>query len=84
MTVSTGERITLRRNVLKELYDFHFENRGRKKDVASEVSSNEVYLAYKYLAGKGYIELDERNNGIFVDANITSYGIDEIENGATL
>lgn len=85
MTATASERKTLRRTKLKELYDFHFENRGNPTDVGQDVKSNgEVYLAYKYLEGKRYIVLDERNNGLFVDASITSYGIDVIENDLEL
>lgn len=84
MVLTIEERQDLRKEILKDLYDYHFENNGRKKDAAQEASSHETNLAYEYLSGKGYIEYNVRNNGLFADAKVTSYGIDIVEQNEEL
>ncbi|WP_144700179.1 hypothetical protein [Fictibacillus phosphorivorans] len=76
-------RQQLRKSVLNELYDYHFENNGAYKDVAQEISSHETNLAYEYLSGKGYIIFKAANKTI-ANAKITSQGIDIIESGYPL
>lgn len=73
------ERASLRISLLKEIYDFHFLNSGFPKSIVVEMKDNEKKLALMYLEGKGFIELLHLDNPAFMEAKITSYGIDEVE-----
>jgi hypothetical protein len=76
-------RQQLRKSVLNELYDYHFQNNGSFKNVAQEISSHETNLAYEYLAGKNFI-IFNKGNKVITNAKITSQGIDIIESGYPL
>lgn len=76
------QRHELRKQKLKELYEYHYENDGGWKNVIDEVKDTETHLAYKYLGGKGLIEYKEKSvsGGIFfADAQINPIGIDLVE-----
>ena len=55
--ITVLERINLRMSLLDNLYNHHFKAVGEAKMVQkSELQDNELYLAYKYLTEKKYIE----------------------------
>lgn len=74
------ERSSIRKAVLKELYDYNFQNAGKPKDVKLEVSDGEKKTALLYLSDKNLVELINFDHPAFPEARITADGIDEIEN----
>ncbi|WP_347320041.1 hypothetical protein [Rossellomorea sp. RS05] len=83
------ERQALREQLLVELYDYHFANKGEPKNVLREVKEDdERFLAYKYLDDKGLIRFQVEIAGMerrIYEAyvSIQSYGIDTVENNRT-
>lgn len=73
------ERKELREKILQGLYDYHFENKGKMKQVSNENKDDETKLAYLYLAEKGLVELENFEHPAFAGAKINAFGIDEIE-----
>jgi hypothetical protein len=76
-----NERKTLRENILRELYDYYFENKANAKTLTLDEYRNdeERYLACEYLKAKGLIDVTNpggRNHAL----QITVYGIDVVEN----
>ncbi|OAB25252.1 hypothetical protein PMSD_28120 [Paenibacillus macquariensis subsp. defensor] len=78
MTVE--ERKKLRNELLKGLYDCHFEKNGngKKLDDSFLKEDTEVNLAYLYLVDKGYVVKVSPGGRITV-FSINSRGIDLIE-----
>jgi hypothetical protein len=80
-------RKELRDQVLEELYEFHFANRGKLKNVVREIEKDdEKYLAYRYLNEGSLIVFNEYSIGngdeeelMSANAGITSFGIDTVE-----
>lgn len=55
--INIKERIDLRMALLDDLYNHHFKAVGEPKMVSKEdLKDKEIYLAYRYLAEKCYIE----------------------------
>ncbi|MEI4622143.1 hypothetical protein KFD70_19135 [Bacillus pfraonensis] len=83
MSLTLNERETLRKNLLKELYNYHFENNGDALSVYLDVYVSEEdrqkHLTYEYLNGKGLIEYRPFSKDRRI-VKITSYGIDTVEN----
>lgn len=74
------ERIALRKNILESLYNHYFNNSGRPATSPREEIDNnpDEFLAYRYLADKGLIEM--KNQGVVAYLfSITVRGIDTIE-----
>lgn len=78
-TDSWRERAQIRMAILKELYDYNFENGGKAKNISSETSDNEKRAALIYLADKNFVELIRFEHRTFPEARITAYGIDEVD-----
>lgn len=73
------ERKSLRFSLLKELYDYYFENNGMEMPfMLDEVSDKEKNLAYQYLIDKNLIIL-RLLRGSMYGYKITAQGIDVIE-----
>lgn len=81
--INIEERIKLRMSLLDELYNHHFKAVGEPKMVSKEdLKDKEVYLAYKYLADKSYIEataISGAGQSSSHRCKITVVGIDHIE-----
>lgn len=78
------ERMFLRQQLLKNLYEHHFSSSGTVKVVtAEELKDDEYYLAYKYLSEKGCIQIDPpgltEEQGKDLSYRITARGIDLME-----
>lgn len=78
-TDSWRERAQIRMAILKELYDYNFENGGKAKNISKEILDNEKRAAFIYLADKNLVELIRFEDRNFPEARITAYGIDEVE-----
>lgn len=84
LKINIEERINLRLSLLGQLYIHHFKAVGEPKMISKEdLKEKEVYLAYKYLAEKSYIEATPIS-GVGQSSShrckITVAGIDYIEN----
>lgn len=81
--MSAVGRISLRKQLLHDVYDYYFANEGRAMPVGKALYDNaECRLALLYLSDKQFIEVDEPGGpgtGIFTSARIRSAGIDEVE-----
>jgi hypothetical protein len=72
-------RRNLRQELLQQLYDYHFLNQGADCKIDKERTDIEELLAYQYLNDKGLIAFKQLNHDE-IDAKITSWGIDNVEN----
>ncbi|HBV95567.1 MAG: hypothetical protein JL50_09760 [Peptococcaceae bacterium BICA1-7] len=82
--MSPDERVFLRQQLLKNLYEHHFSFSGTVKVVtAEELKDDEYFLAYKYLSEKGCIQIDPpglaEEQGKDIGYRITAQGIDLME-----
>lgn len=79
------ERQQLRRELLAELYEYNFSNKGIAKPIVQEIRKDvEKKLAYEYLYEKGLIhyniEVAGRDRNIIrAEAKITANGTDVAE-----
>lgn len=80
------DRKALRQDILRELYDYNFENKGEPKPVVTEYNNDsERRVAYGYLNEKGLVHLDVKITGherkaAYGSVKITARGVDVIEN----
>ncbi len=74
------ERQALREKVLSSLYDQHYMNNGAPyRTTRNELSDiPEERMAYDYLAGKGFIQVERQGNQN-INIQITTLGIDVFE-----
>jgi hypothetical protein len=74
------ERKTLRNELLDELYEYNFNNKGFPQRISKDdLDVNvEKALAYDYLSEKGLIRVDSAG-GRLLNLKITAYGIDVVE-----
>lgn len=73
------ERKSLRLSLLKELYDYYFENNGMEMPfMIDEANDKERELAYQYLIDKNLVLL-RLLRGSMYGYKITAQGIDVIE-----
>ncbi|MBY0052293.1 hypothetical protein ABE205_19485 [Brevibacillus agri] len=80
------QRNQKRLELLKQLYDYHFENGGRSAQISIEKEGkvdNELVTAIQYLDDKRLIESKVMHRSAYL-AKITAYGIDLIESGGSL
>ena len=81
--MSAVGRISLRKQLLHDVYEYYFANGGRAMPVGKDLFDNtECRLALLYLSDKKFIEVDYPDGpgaGIFTAARIRSAGIDEVE-----
>ncbi|GED35084.1 hypothetical protein P9G84_22105 [Brevibacillus centrosporus] len=80
------QRNQARLDLLKELYDYHFQNGGRAASINTEKegkTDNELVTAIQYLDDKNLIEGKILHRAAY-QAKITAYGIDLIESGGSL
>lgn len=86
VNINIGERINLRLSLLNELYNHHFKAVGEAKMVQkNDLQDNEIFLAYKYLAEKNFIEATAISGAGQSSSHrfkITVLGIDHIEKNA--
>ncbi|PIC67274.1 hypothetical protein CSV71_05820 [Sporosarcina sp. P21c] len=76
--LKANKRKMLRKMLLNELYDNHFDSEGKAKEVSKESLDSECALAYDYLRDRGYITLVSRGDGV-IALKITASGIDSVE-----
>jgi hypothetical protein len=74
------DRQILRNELLQDLYDYFFNNKGRSFRTSRDELEMEIEkgLAYDYLAEKGLITMSFPG-GRQIEMRITAYGIDQIE-----
>ncbi|MEY8350930.1 hypothetical protein AALF16_22140 [Bacillus cereus] len=80
--MSFEERRILREKLIRDLYNYHFENAGRELTLTFNLDikeDKEQHLAYQYWEGKGLINYDLISKGDLYAVKINSYGIDYVE-----
>lgn len=81
--ITVLERINLRMSLLDSLYNHHFKAVGEAKMVPkNDLQDSELYLAYKYLAEKNFIEATAISGAGQTSSHrykITVMGIDHYE-----
>lgn len=74
-----GDRKALRYTLMKELYDYYFQNNGMEMPfMLDEAKDKEKNLAYQYLVEKNLI-IVKQLRGAMYGYKITAQGIDVIE-----